>query len=597
MTSIPSSLTSKGEQWNATVTPSDGTDSGTLETSNILTIQNSAPTVSSAAISPASPTEDEDLTLNWGGSDADSGDSVSLENTQWFVDGSVVSSFDGLTTLPAVAIRSGDVWHAKVMVNDGTTNSDWFTTVSVTIGSDNVAPNMDSVDIGGPYTTADDITVVWTSSDPDGFTPTIYEINWKKNDVEVSGQTAETLSSEQTSKGESWKAGCRVSDGEAWSDWMWSSAVVISNSPPLLNSFSIDQDTVFSVDEVTYSYDAFDADGDDLTLGIQWSPTSTSDPTPGDVYTMSLQLQDSSGDLSTILSDTVEIANSLPVVNYEGNTSQNSLSDLAPVFSSSDDNDDDVTLMIEWEKNGFATEFNTSTISAMYLAPGDQWTALVTPNDGTDSGETLSVIFTIENLEPVADITTDEQVWVGVPTTLSALDSTDVDGIIVDATWTIDGVQMSGIEVTFVPSSTTSSIDLIIYDDAGGSASTTSTVSASNPPQASNIEIQSEGSQIAISWQGSSSEWAVYRDGAFLGTTDANSWDDAPPVAGDYTYSINPVIEGVTIPVSQDASASLTTDVVEEAPGPSTTAGMIIGIVMILIGGAGVASSFLPRRD
>jgi hypothetical protein len=138
---------------------------------------------------------------------------------------------------------------------------------------------------------------------------------------------------------------------------------------------------------------------------------------------------------------------------------------------------------------------------------------------------------------------------------------------------------------------------LIIYDDAGGSASTTSTLSASNPPQASNIEIQSEGSQIGISWQGSSTEWAVYRDGSFLGTTDANSWDDTPPVAGDYTYSINPVIDGITIPVSQEASASLTTDVVEEVPGPSTTAGMIIGIVMILIGGAGVASSFVPRRD
>ena len=364
-----------------------------------------------------------------------------------------------------------------------------------------------------------------------------------------------------------------------------------------LNSFSIDQDTVFSVDEVTYTYDAFDADGDDLTLGVQWSPSSTSNPTPGDVFTMSLQLQDSSGDLSTILSDTVVIANSLPVANYEGNTSQDSLSDLAPVFTGLDTNDDDVTLSYQWEKNGFITAFNTSMISAMYLAPGDEWTALVTPNDGTDNGEILSVMFVISNLEPVAQIASDEQVWVGVPTTLSALDSTDVDGIIVDATWTIDGVQMSGIEVTFVPSSTTSSIDLTIYDDAGGSASTSSVVSASNPPQASGIKTESIGSKVEISWQGTSSEWAVYRDGAYLGTTDENSWEDTPPIAGTYTYSINPVIEGITIPVSQDASASLTTDVVEEAPGPSTTAGMIIGILMILIGGAGVAQSFAPRRD
>ena len=159
-TTVPSSLTSKGESWNVTVTPSDGTDDGNPVHSSSLVVVNSIPFVNSAEITPTDALESDDLTLIHLSSDADN-DIVAVSDTEWYVDGSKVSAFDGDTTIPSVAIRDGDVWYAKIRVNDGEVDSDWFTTQDITIGSDNTPPTMVSVSIsGGPYTTTDDLQAV-----------------------------------------------------------------------------------------------------------------------------------------------------------------------------------------------------------------------------------------------------------------------------------------------------------------------------------------------------------------------------------------------------------------------------------------------------
>ena len=98
--------------------------------------------------------------------------------TEWYVDGSKVSAFDGDTTIPSVAIRDGDVWYAKIKVNDGEADSDWFTTQDITIGSDNTPPTMVSVSInGGPFTTLDDLQATAQATDADNGALT-YEWDW-----------------------------------------------------------------------------------------------------------------------------------------------------------------------------------------------------------------------------------------------------------------------------------------------------------------------------------------------------------------------------------------------------------------------------------
>jgi hypothetical protein len=44
-------------------------------------------------------------------------------------------------------------------------------------------------------------------------------------------------------------------------------------------------------------------------------------------------------------------------------------------------------------------------------------------------------------------------------------------------------------------------------------------------------------------------------------------------------------------------TAELTIDDARQAEGPESGLGMVLGIIMILVGGAGIASTFIPRRD
>lgn len=582
MNTVPASLTMKGESWYVEVTPSDGTSQGTLRQSNTVNILNTVP-AASGSISPSTPMADDDLTLSWSGSDADT-DQTTLAGIEWFVDGSIVETFDDTTTVPSIAIRSGDVWHAKVMVNDGTTNSLWFTVPSVTVGSSNSAPVMSSVVLAGPYTTVDDLVASAQANDADSDSLT-YEWQWPGSTT-----TTSTLSSALTTKGESWTVKCRVTDGSAYSAWMESSPVTIQNSAPVVESLSIDQDTIWFQENATWSHVANDADGDQITILEQWEQN-------GDVLTLTIQARDTEMALSPTVSDTVLIVNAPPSVSFDGELSQDSLSDLAPEFTTDDQNLDAVTLSYEWMRNGYITSFNSSAIPASNLAPEDTWIVAVTPNDGMDDGDTLYVEFTITNIAPSAGFTMYNNALIGVPTTLSASPSVDVDGVIYEVIWTIDSMTYSGLTIQYVPTTASTNVSVTVYDYSGASSSHSAILLATPAPTANNVNVKIVENKVTLSWSGDADEWAIYRDGAQIGTTTDNKWKDQPPIEGDYTYGVGAVVDGTAIPIHEETSASLAVDDSIEEPGPATTAGMIIGIVMILIGGAGVALSFIPRRD
>jgi hypothetical protein len=273
------------------------------------------------------------------------------------------------------------------------------------------------------------------------------------------------------------------------------------------------------------------------------------------------------------------------------------LSDLAPVFTTDDLNSDAVTLSYEWMRNGYLTSFNSSAVPAISLAPEDTWIVAVTPNDGMDDGDTLLVEFTITNIAPSAAFTMYNNALIGVPTTLSASPSVDVDGVIYEVIWTIDSMTYSGLTIQYVPTTASTNVSVTVYDYSGASSSHSAILIATPAPTANNVNVKVVDNEVSLSWSGDADEWAIYRDGTQIGTTTDNKWADRPPIEGDYTYGVGAVVEGTAIPIHEETSASLAVDDSIEKPGPATTAGMIIGIVMILIGGAGVALSFIPRRD
>ena len=586
---VPSSLTSKGESWNVTVTPSDGTDDGTPVDSSNIVVANSIPFVNSAEITPTDALESDDLTLIHLSSDADN-DIVAVRDTEWYVDGSKVSAFDGDTTIPSVAIRDGDVWYAKIRVNDGEVDSDWFTTQDVTIGSDNTPPTMVSVSIsGGPFTTIDDLQATAQATDVDNDALT-YEWDWPATNGAISSST---LPSFYTEKGESWTVRCRVTDGVVYSDWMESSAVVIQNTAPVLNELNIDQDTIVFDTEATYSYDATDIDGDTLATSESWDIT-------GDILTLTLSVYDDEMAYSNTLSDTVQIVNSLPTLSYDGPLSQSALVPLSPTIQSDDANGDTVTTSWQWMRNGFMTDENGSTISESKLGAGDVWTAMVTPNDGQDDGPVLMIDFTISNTAPTASITAPESLIQGAMVTFSAMSSSDIDGAVVNAIWSIDGTVMhNGMTFsTIMPQQL--NLQVKVIDDLGADDVYSQTFTGTQAPKATNTLVKLDGSDVVITWEGDSQEWAVVHNGQVIDTTSELKYRHTPTMEGQHVYSVMPVIDGQTIQddsMGSTDSVELTSSLVPEAPGPSDTAGLVFSIILLLVGLIGVAFSFLPRRD
>ena len=582
---VPSSLTTKGESWNVTVTPSDGMDNGTAVDSYAIGIDNSIPVVLSASITPSDATESDDLTLIWSSADADN--DVLSNGIEWYVDGSKVSAFDNDVTIPSVAIRDGDVWYAKIKVNDGEVDSTWFTTQTITIGSDNTPPTMTDVTLSGTYTTIDDLVASATANDVDGDILT-YEWEWTGTPF-----TSDTLPASQTSKGESWSVRCRVTDGSVYSAWMESNTVVIQNTAPVLLSVNIDQDTIFFENEATYTFDASDVDGDTVYPNEVWS-------LDGDVLTLTLSVSDTEMSQSSSLSDSVIIVNSPPTVSYDGPTTQDALTDLNPTVITSDANSDLVIVSWQWSRNGFTTDYNQSFIPSSSLGAGDVWTAFVTPNDGIDDGQILVFEITISNTEPVAVITSPESLIQGSMVTFSADQSTDVDGAVVNAIWSIDGVVVhNGMSFTTMMSEQIT-VQLKAIDDMGAMDSISQTFNGELPPYASEVEVSIDGTDVLITWAGIANEWAVLHNGEVIGITSSNSFRHSPTMEGTHTYNVIPIVDGQQIQWESEESTDsveLDSNIVPEKPGPSETAGMIFSIILLLVGITGVALSFIPRRD
>ena len=585
-TTVPSSLTTKGESWNVTVIPSDGMDDGNAIDSSAIVIDNSIPTVLSASITPSDATESDDLTLVWNSADADN-DILSASGIEWYVDGSKVAAFDNDVTIPSVAIRDGDVWYAKIRVNDGEVDSAWLTTQTITIGSDNTPPTMTDVSLSGPYTTIDDLVASATANDADGDILT-YEWEWTGTPF-----TSDTLPASQTNKGESWSVRCRVTDGSVYSAWMESNSVIIQNTAPVLLSLSIEQETIFFESEATYVYEASDVDGDSVFANEIWS-------LDGDVLTLTLSVSDTEMSQSSSLSDSVIIVNSPPTVSYDGATTQDALTNLNPEVTTSDANSDLVTVSWQWARNGFTTDYNQSFIPSSSLGAGDVWTAVLTPNDGIDDGQVLVIEFTISNTAPVAAITAPESLIQGSLVTFSADQSTDIDGAVVNAIWSIDGaVVHNGMSFTTLMSEQIA-IQVKVIDDMGDTDSISQTFDGELPPYATEVEVSVDGTEVVITWEGTANEWAVLHNGEVIGITTENSYRHSPTMEGNHTYNVIPIVDGQQIQWESEESTDsveLNSNNVPEKPGPSETAGMVFSIILLLVGVTGVALSFIPRRD
>ena len=627
MMSVSSSQTEKGENWNAEVTPSDGTDFGTMVASSSIMIGNSAPLLSSVSIEISNPSTTDDLSVVNTSSDADTMDVLTYEY-QWYLDGNLQSSLDGLSPLPSFATRDGDSWEVEMRVSDGTDTSAWLKSSAVVIGSTttNTPPVVDSVGITPNNPTTDsDLTATVTSSDADMDTILDTEYRWMKNGVDA-GIDSQVVSSTSTMKGESWSVSVRVNDGTTWSTWQSSAATTIENTAPVLESASLNSaqvttQTNVSVDAVMLDVDLLDS----LTFTIQWyledvlqpelndvNPLPSSQTSKGQTWAAVIHAFDGSDTSS--LSETlyVDIINSNPSVTATVDESINSQQDITLEIESSDSDMDSIeTTSITWYRNGFreGSLDNATTVPSSYLGPGQIWSVevLVTDGEATDLSTTS---ITISNAPPSSIITIlTESAYAGERIQLTGSASTDPDNRIVGYQWSWSSSSSgqsstSGTDVSFLmPLSGSVSITLVVTDESGAIDESTSVIQAlpalACPSLTSSVD---EGNvNLAWSWNAQeSADFVVYRNGVLLAQTNETNFVDTPSILGLTTYKLTVTIgDRILESDCQAPSTQITIDTqsADFDEGPSPALGFGLGSLYTIIGILFLVAVVLRRGD
>ena len=258
---LPSARTAKGEVWRVFVAASDGSvtgDSGLTE----VTIQNTAPTLISAAISPESPVVGDTLTcLRDGFFDADGDTDESI--VTWLVGGEVVGTGVSLSS----GFKGGDAVGCTVIPHDGTDAGEVVST-SIVIG--NTEPIVVSVNItsaGLPVVGAD-LSCEVVATDADGDEPSL-TYAWSVGGSAVGGGSSLTLTALMGSHGDDIVCSVIAADS-AGATATGEASVSYQNTAPSVADVTIspDEPDVSSTLECGYTFSDVDEDPDIST--IEW---------------------------------------------------------------------------------------------------------------------------------------------------------------------------------------------------------------------------------------------------------------------------------------------------------------------------------------
>jgi hypothetical protein len=403
----------KGDKATCTVTPFDGSLSGTSLSAN-RTIKNSPPSISSVTISPSAPGPGDTLSCSYAGFfDAD-GD-TDTSTGEWVVN---TSSAGNSATLSGV-FGGGDTVTCSVTPDDG---SDTGSAVSDTVTIGNTAPSVSDVTIlattdadgDGDSSTAiaaDTLECSYTFTDADGDSDAS-SIEWTISGTGGGSGSGSTLSGVFYS-GDTVTCTVTPDDGTdvGATD---SDSLTIDNSLPEVSSVTITPDPAYIGDSLSCSYSFTDGDGDPDASSIEWflnnasagaGSTLSSSVVKGDEVECTVTPNDSSDD-GTLVTASLTVSNSLPsVASVSISPSAPGVGDtLTCSYSGYGDADGDPDAStFEWSvysaSVGSASVGSGTSLSGAF-GGGDTVVCSVTPHDGEDAGSPVSDSVTIDNTAP-----------------------------------------------------------------------------------------------------------------------------------------------------------------------------------------------------
>ncbi len=444
------STVSPGDTVVCTATATDGhgdSDTG----SDSVTVDNSAPSLTSVSISPDPAYAADTLSCAYGGYSDPDGD-ADASTLAWTVDGTSAGS--GATL--AGAFLGGDTVTCTVTPSDG---SDSGTPVSDSLVISNTPPVLVEVTLEpDPAYEGDTLSCTpGTTADDDGDSVST-STTWDVDGVDP-GETADTLSSDHFGRDETVTCTVTPSDGSDSGDAVASNSVTISNTAPSISSVSVTPPNPSTSDTLTCSYFGYsDADGDADASTYAWTVDGTSagsgstlstSLSTGDSVTCTVTPHDGT-DAGTADSDSVTVANAVPVVDSVSLSPASPATDdtLVATVSTSDDDGDSVTVAYTWFVDGAEVSPTGSSLDgASWFDKGQEVFVVVVPSDGADEGDSLSSdVVTIVNTPPGAPTVAIEpsSPTAGVDDLVCVIDTdaTDADGdsLTYTMSWSVDGL-------------------------------------------------------------------------------------------------------------------------------------------------------------
>ncbi|MHA2032365.1 MAG: hypothetical protein ACW99Q_23575, partial [Candidatus Kariarchaeaceae archaeon] len=425
---VPGELIIKGDNWNVTIEPSDGTALGTLVFINI-TISNTAPVITSGTIIPGSTTyTTSDLIASYTMTDVD-GDTLTVASILWYNNSQLVSSLSGEFVVPSNTTTKHNVWHYQLQVFDGSDFSTVYTSSNITIL--NSLPTIISYTLipVSPRTT-DNLQANWTYVDADNDPAMTPLISWYKiNILQPLLNNLVIIDSSLTTKNELWFFRIQVYDGDNYSVLFESGTVQILNSLPVVSEWQFTSSlTPTTLDDLSISYNFTDADPSDIFLSarIRWyrdgelqafynDQPSVQASTTSHFENWNVSIQPFDGQsFGALVYLNVTINNSKPtisLINLSPEQNAFTTSQLSVTYLPADfDNDLIQTFNITWfvgpnpgalvVQPGYA---NLTTIFANQTVKGQWWGVEVMVFDGTDwSDPSPRQLKEIKNSQPIA---------------------------------------------------------------------------------------------------------------------------------------------------------------------------------------------------
>ncbi len=521
----------RDEQVSCTITPTDGTDTGTAVASNAVTIDNTAPELASATVTPASPLVTDTLTCTPGTATDIDGDTISY-TYEWTIAGTTVGTG---STLSGAFVKD-DTVTCTVTPTDGT---DAGATASDAVTIDNTAPVTTSVSIS-PATArvADTLTCSATGTDDDGDSVS-FSYAWSISGTAVG--SGSTLSG-AFSSGDTVTCTATPTDGTD-AGTADSADITISNTAPVMASVSLTPTGAREADTLTCTPSATDIDGDTVSYSYAWTVDGTD---PG-VSTATLTgasfdrdqdvvctvtPNDGTDSGASMASSSVTIDNTAPVISVVAIspiTAQTG-DTLTCTPTAADIDGDSISYTYSWTNDG-STIGSGSTVSTGFVG-GDTVTCTATPSDGTDTGSAVAGSITIDNTAPVMGTVSISPTAPQVADTLSCSGTgTDADGDSLSYTfaWTVSG---STVGTSSTLSGAFSSGDSVTCtmtaSDGSAAAANSSSVTIQNTaPTISSVELTPTTPYEADTLTCSAS--ATDADGDSISYTYAWSVDGADP--------------------------------------------------------------------